>query len=1089
MIRHFSLLLITLIGSCISLSAQSGNACDVKAILSPYSNDTIIYGQTSLYFTNASENATEHELSFNGWSFPNIGSIGWTIEPGLTVVRLIAKNGQCADTVILHIFCVGTFPSAQDNPRRVYGTNQSAQEIKSFVNLSSGGYLMSGDRIYHNGDHNPRGLAIKTNANGCIEWGRVFHGSSFVRNTHALESVDGAFYFVSKYFEISSVLHKLDQQGQRLWSKTLINSDGHQFVVKGIVTMPDGGVAILLHTWYTNPRTIVRLNDQGEIVWQKTLDFQGEAYGRTEDLLYKDGAIYLSGEIIIEPNPYHFSFLAKFDSETGERIWLRKYERLSGSVNLNNMVDADSMIVLAIQGPTGVTNMASIGGYLAVDTSGEIKHSQMLAREYTPSTFVGPYSTGKTSIVKSGNSFYIQSVGTHSLSLQPLISHASTIARLDAHFTPRWAESTSGVNAIIFSVAAKAPNSGIAIAGNEYASGILSDNLTVKFTYKSIDTSGSNPAGYCYRQGDELFSFTQHFSSSLDYTMTTVPASFQVFNADAPIEAFYPETRMMCPTYVDSCSYLKITGPVEVCNLSDTYTYRTHKNKACGQPTVWQSPEGAELVNQTDSTITVRFTRFDRFVIYGNNPLSCSPVKDSIVVEAVSKTPPLDLGEDKELCLQNSLTLRAGPSFLQYRWQDGSTDSNFVVQQPGEYWVEVSDSCGNWLKDTILIEAAPPVPVSIGPDRFKCNNDTLRIEAPDGFLSYAWGPNYNIIENATTHIVVNPGIDTIYTLMVEASPGCFGYDTIHVQVSISPPVFLGPDTSFCQGDSVVFDAGPGFVSYSWNSSPGAQQFSVRNAGTYILEATTTQGCLSTDTVVVNQVFPLPVVHFANDPILCEGETAILTPGSNFANYTWNNGTHGDFVEVSSPGTYSVEVMDGNGCRGYGTTTIERIQPLPTGFLPADTQICSYGSLQLQPTMNFENYSWSNGSIARELTVTAPGTYWLQVTDNQNCIGRDSILVTLKQCLEGFFVPTAFTPNGDGLNDEFRPLIFGDIIQYKFVVFNRWGQVVFSSEDPTRGWNGRLNGIYQNSDVYVWTCHYKLQDMPARTERGTVNLIR
>jgi gliding motility-associated-like protein len=1089
MLRYFSFLFFALFIARAPLSAQSGNACEVKAILSPANNDTTIYGSNVIYFSSASLNATEHELNINGYTFTNTATTGWVIEPGLSIVRLIARNGNCADTVIIHIFCVGTFPSSNDNPRRVFGTPQSSQEIKSFVKLNSGGYLLSGDRTYFAGDFRPRGLVIKTNENGCIEWGRIFHGGPDVHVTHATESEDGAIYVASRFFEISSVLHKLDQQGQRIWSKVLTNSDGNQFIIKGIVSMPDGGIVIMLHTWYTVHRTLVRLDSNGEIVWQKTLDFQAEAFGRTEDLLYKDGAIYLSGEIIIEPNPFHYSFLAKFNSETGDKIWMKNYERPNGTVNLNNMIDADSIIVMAIQGPTGVTNMASIGGYMAVDSSGEVKHALMLAREHTPNPLVAPYNTHKTSIVKSGNSFYIQSFGTHQLSLQPLISHASTIARLDSTFRPRWVESTSGVGAIIFSHSAQAVNSGIAIAGNENAPGILGDRRSVIFSYKVIDTAGSNPAGYCYRPGDELLAFPQTFSYTPDNAMRTIPGDFQVSNSNVPIDPLYPETRILCPSYVDSCSYLKITGPLEICNLSNTYTYRTHKNKACGQPTIWQSPDGAELVNKTDTTLTLRFTRFGRFVIYGNNPMSCSPVKDSIVVDAVSKTPPLDLGEDKELCPQNSLMLRAGPSYLQYRWQDGSADSNFVVQQPGEYWVEVSDSCGNILKDTIIIDAAPPVPLSIGPDRFKCNNDTLRIEAPAGFMNYTWGPDYNIIEDATTSIIVNPSVDTSYTLMVEASAGCFGYDTIHVKVSHSPSINLGPDTSICQGDSVVFDAGPGFESYSWNSSPGAQQFSTRNAGIYTLEATTSLGCRSTDTVVVNQVFPLPVVQFTNDPVLCEGETAILTPGSSFMSYTWNNGTHGNFLEVSSPGTYSVEVMDANGCKGYGTTTIERIQPLPTGFLPADTQICSYGSIQLQPTKNFENYSWSNGSIARELTVTAPGIYWLDVTDNQNCIGRDSVLVSLKQCLEGFFVPTAFTPNGDGLNDEFRPLIFGDIVRYKFVVFNRWGQIVFSSEDPAKGWNGRMNGIFQNSDVYVWTCHFQLLDMPARTERGTVSLIR
>ena len=86
-------------------------------------------------------------------------------------------------------------------------------------------------------------------------------------------------------------------------------------------------------------------------------------------------------------------------------------------------------------------------------------------------------------------------------------------------------------------------------------------------------------------------------------------------------------------------------------------------------------------------------------------------------------------------------------------------------------------------------------------------------------------------------------------------------------------------------------------------------------------------------------------------------------------------------------------------------------------------------------------------------MNQPGTYWLGVTANGGCPGRDSVVVTPKTCLTGFYMPSAFTPNHDGKNDLFKPVIGGVALQYKLTIYNRWGQVVFSSGDPAKGWDG------------------------------------
>jgi gliding motility-associated-like protein len=100
-----------------------------------------------------------------------------------------------------------------------------------------------------------------------------------------------------------------------------------------------------------------------------------------------------------------------------------------------------------------------------------------------------------------------------------------------------------------------------------------------------------------------------------------------------------------------------------------------------------------------------------------------------------------------------------------------------------------------------------------------------------------------------------------------------------------------------------------------------------------------------------------------------------------------------------------------------------------------------------------------------------------------------MIVNKKDCLTGFYVPNAFTPNNDGLNDLFRPIIGGNIIRYQFSVYNRWGQIVFRTEKIQAGWNGSFLGKQQDGNVFIWTCTYQLDGGAVKNEKGTVVLVR
>ena len=84
---------------------------------------------------------------------------------------------------------------------------------------------------------------------------------------------------------------------------------------------------------------------------------------------------------------------------------------------------------------------------------------------------------------------------------------------------------------------------------------------------------------------------------------------------------------------------------------------------------------------------------------------------------------------------------------------------------------------------------------------------------------------------------------------------------------------------------------------------------------------------------------------------------------------------------------------------------------------------------------------------------------------------------------------AFTPDNNGRNDVFKPTVYGTIVKYRFAVFNRYGQMVFNTTDPHQGWNGSINGSLPNAGVYVWYCTYEVAGQKAKTEKGTVMLVK
>jgi gliding motility-associated-like protein len=305
-----------------------------------------------------------------------------------------------------------------------------------------------------------------------------------------------------------------------------------------------------------------------------------------------------------------------------------------------------------------------------------------------------------------------------------------------------------------------------------------------------------------------------------------------------------------------------------------------------------------------------------------------------------------------------------------------------------------------------------------------------------------------------------------YTQIIPNASGCDSIITLNL--TINNKITLQTKT-ICEGE--FFYAG------------GINQSS---SGIFNDTLQTTLGCdsLVITTLIVN---PKPIPNLANEKKLCAGSSLTLTPGV-FNSYLWHDGSAGSTFTAFATGQYWVTVTNNLQCSATDTLTIDMIYPKPVDYLKPVDSICSYGTVLLRPLRSFSTYLWSTGAVSKNIEVNAPGDYWLQVRDANGCSGIDTVTVLPKQCMQGAYFPTAFTPNGDGKNDMFRPLLLGNVKMYRFTIYNRWGQVVFQSSSPQKGWDGKVAGVLQGNTVFVWTCTYELEGELVKSAKGTVHII-
>jgi gliding motility-associated-like protein len=302
---------------------------------------------------------------------------------------------------------------------------------------------------------------------------------------------------------------------------------------------------------------------------------------------------------------------------------------------------------------------------------------------------------------------------------------------------------------------------------------------------------------------------------------------------------------------------------------------------------------------------------------------------------------------------------------------------------------------------------------------------------------------------------------------------------------------LNDSLGICPGaSSISLNAGNISNTYLWSTGSISNSIVVSSAGMYTVIVKGLNGCVANDSFHVLSL-NAPVIFSNKNIVLCSGQPRTIDAGAGYKQYLWSTGSTSEFISVQTLGKYWVTVTDRFQCTATDTADVNQTANPPSGFLPSDTAVCAYTNFMIGPIPGFDKYSWNTGETSSSIMVNQPGIYSLTVTDNNSCVGSDTINVNPKPCTEGIFVPNAFTPNGDGHNDLLRPINLNNepVTQFRFAIFNRWGQRVFESRNPSSGWDGKMQEIEQPVGVYVWQLEYQFPGAPLTTHSGTIVLIR
>lgn len=450
-----------------------------------------------------------------------------------------------------------------------------------------------------------------------------------------------------------------------------------------------------------------------------------------------------------------------------------------------------------------------------------------------------------------------------------------------------------------------------------------------------------------------------------------------------------------------------------------------------------------------------------------------------------------------------TVSVAGGSGTYTYAWSpsggSAATASNLA---PGTYTVTVSGGGCSGTATVTVAGGTSSITASVTTTPANCGtaNGSATVTPSGGAApyTYAWSPSGGTGATASN---LNSGA---YSVIITDAGGCSITQSVNVPALGGPSVNVNNVTNASCGQSngsasVTATGGSTPYTYAWSPSGGTgASASNLAAGSYSVTVTDATGCAVSETVTITGGAAITLTGNVTNENCGQNNGQVvttLTGGTAPYTYTWSpSGGSGANLTGAHTGTYTVTVTDAGGCSATQTFTIGVIGSLPVTVNPATATIDEGDTVKLTASGG-ATYSWTPATSLTCATCdttfahpSATTTYHVTVTDANGCSGTADVIVYVNPvCSKEIFVPSIFSPNGDGTNDQ--QCVMGNCIaELNFNIYNRWGERVFHTEDPASCWDGTYKGKRVNAGVFVYKMTARLLNGEEIIRSGNITVV-
>lgn len=417
----------------------------------------------------------------------------------------------------------------------------------------------------------------------------------------------------------------------------------------------------------------------------------------------------------------------------------------------------------------------------------------------------------------------------------------------------------------------------------------------------------------------------------------------------------------------------------------------------------------------------------------------------------------------------------------------------FDSLQPGLYSVSVKDNDGCLFNDTVSIQnIAGPQKLYTNITASACNqaSGSIHIDSiGSGTAPFTYQLNGNSVAANITGLAADK-----YVLTVKDSSGCVLTDSIEIKKYKAADSFVPViDNNQCGQTSgtiavtkITGGTQPFLYSLDGLNYNSDSVFTNLKAGLKYLFVQDKNACVYKDSVILS-FKSFPIVQLPTDTILCNQSTLLLDVTQTAATYIWQDGTDQSKMLISKPGEYIVNVTV-NGCTTKDTCLVN-FESTPNISLGGNISKCSEDTLRWDISFPNSQYLWQDGTTLPIYYATNAGLY--SYTVNNYCgTSKGIINLSTHPCLCMVDVPNIFSPNGDGINDEFKPIFSCTPSFYHLMIFDRNGEPIFETKDSNESWKGKYKGKQVPIGTYYFVLTIKgVSDPIMREKSGGITVIR